>query len=106
MPGCTYLHVSEDPFSNILPPELAWQKIPKDYNEQILRGVSRGHPHEEAPHRLRYDEVRLAASAIQQPACSTMRWNWQHLPCCILLLVCPSMSLSKQGIHRATRLYM
>jgi hypothetical protein len=37
--------------------ELGWQRIPKDYNEQIIRGVFRGHPNEEAPHRLRYDEV-------------------------------------------------
>ncbi|KAF5837670.1 mitochondrial 39-S ribosomal protein L47 (MRP-L47)-domain-containing protein [Dunaliella salina] len=50
---------------NMLLTELAWQRLPKDYNEQILRGVTRGHPHEEAPHRLRYDAVCLTLKRVK-----------------------------------------
>ena len=44
---------------NLLLTELAWRKIPKDKDEQMILGIPRGSPKEEDLHRLRYAEVRL-----------------------------------------------
>jgi hypothetical protein len=44
--------------------ELGWANIPKDLDEQRLRGFHRGHPCEDKPHRKRYKEVQLTMQRI------------------------------------------
>ena len=46
---------------NLLLTELAWRKIPKDKDEQMIMGIPRGSPKEEDLHRLRYAEVSPSA---------------------------------------------
>lgn len=36
---------------NLLLTELGWKRIPKDANEQIMRGIARGSEMENDPHR-------------------------------------------------------
>mmetsp|Transcript_12758 Transcript_12758/g.27628 ORF Transcript_12758/g.27628 Transcript_12758/m.27628 type:complete len:174 (+) Transcript_12758:62-583(+) len=58
-----YLCVKE---RNLLLTELAWQKVPKDFNEQRMRGIVRGTDSVELhPHRVRYGEVELTLQRIK-----------------------------------------
>ena len=42
---------------NLLLTEMAWRRVPKDKDEQMLWSMPRGSPKEEDVHRLRYGEV-------------------------------------------------
>ena len=53
-PSCRHLCAKE---RNLLLTEMAWRRVPKDKDEQMLWSMPRGSPKEEDVHRLRYGEV-------------------------------------------------
>lgn len=56
--------------------ELGLSRVPKDLVEQKLRGIPRGNPAENNPHRLRYTEVRCMRCATPgSPICSSASNN-------------------------------
>ena len=42
---------------NLLLTEMAWKRVPKTKQEQLVLNIPRGHSKETDPHRLRYNEV-------------------------------------------------
>lgn len=44
--------------------ELAWRRVPKDLDEQLLRQQPRGSQAEEYPHRVRYKEVGMSGGGM------------------------------------------
>mmetsp|Transcript_2077 Transcript_2077/g.5463 ORF Transcript_2077/g.5463 Transcript_2077/m.5463 type:complete len:177 (-) Transcript_2077:29-559(-) len=51
---------------NLLLTEMAWRKVPKDLNEQILMNMPRGSDKEEDVHRLRYNEIQKSLKRIKK----------------------------------------
>ena len=42
---------------NLLMTEMAWKRVPKTKQEQIMLAIPRGHSKETDPHRLRYNSI-------------------------------------------------